>query len=69
MGHSATGAHPSQTLVSFRRVFFMDSRLLILASMSAILASARVRISALVVRRDTRSDNSSPISVSENPSS
>jgi len=48
MGHSATGAHPSQTLVSLRRVFFMDSRLLIFASMSAILTSARVRISALV---------------------
>ena len=69
MGHSATGAHPSQTLVSFWSVFLMDSRLLIFAPMSAILASPRVRISALVVRRDTRSNNSSPISVSENPSS
>ncbi len=62
MGHSATGEHPSHTLVSFLSVFFMDSRLPILASMSAILTSARARISALVVRRDTRSDNTCPLS-------
>lgn len=67
--HCATGTHPSQTLVSFRSVFFIDSRLLIFASMSAILASALARISALVVRRDTRSDKSSAISASEKPSS
>src|SRR5260370_8234408 len=69
IGHSPIGAHPSQTRVSFHRVFFIDSRLLIFASMSTILASARVRIAALVVLRDTRRDSSSPISLSQNPTS
>src|SRR5260370_31125389 len=68
MGHPESGAHPSQTLVSFCKVFFIDSRLPIFSSMSAILASARARIAALVVLRDTRSDRSSPISLIENPS-
>src|SRR5216684_159589 len=69
IGHSASGAHPSHAFVSFCNVFFIDSRLRILESMSAILALVRVRIAALVVLRETRRDNSSRISASENPSS
>src|SRR5713101_6361005 len=69
IGHLASGAHPLQTPVSFRSIFFIDSRLQILASISAILASARARMSLLVVLRDTRSDSSSRISLREKPSS
>src|SRR5258708_19575724 len=69
IGHSTSGAHPSQTLVSLRSVFFIDSRLLIFPSMSAILTSARAGISPLVVLRDTRSDSSSPTSSTTNPNS
>ena len=69
MGHSAMGPHPVQDFVSFRSVFSMDSRVLILLLMSVIFASAFARILALVVAGDTRSANNSPISLSEKPSS
>lgn len=69
MGHSEIGPHLSQVFASLRKVIFMDSRLLIFVSMSAIFASARLRTSVLFAFGDTRSDNSPRISASENPSS
>jgi hypothetical protein len=69
IGHSDAGAHPTQALVNFCRVFFIDSSVLIFASMSLILASARFRTCVLVARGDNRSDSNSPISFRENPSS
>src|SRR5260370_7217426 len=69
MGHSVIGPHPVQDFVSFRSVFSMDSRLLILLRISAIFDLALVRITALVVVGNTRSDNNSPISSRKKPSS
>src|SRR2546425_6383807 len=66
---AAIGPQPSQDFANLRRVFFIDSRVLILASTSAIFASAGVRISALVLLPDARNDSSSRISFNEKPSS
>jgi hypothetical protein len=67
--HTVIGPHPVQDFVSFRNVFSMDSRLLILIRISAIFDLALARIPALVVVGDTRSDNNFPISLREKPNS
>ena len=62
------GTQPSQDCTNFRSDRFMDLRVRIFASMSAIFVSAVARTAAAVAVPDMRSDSSSRTSSSEKPS-